>query len=86
MRGIWIGCFATTNLKSAVRNLKSAILIGSMLVALCAVAEAQQPGKVYRIGYLGTSGRGPFSEAFALGLRDHRIRNCKESSNRVPIR
>ena len=71
MRGIWIDCFATTNLKSAVRNLKSAILIGAMLVALCAVAEARQAGKVYRIGYLGTSGRGPFSEAFALGLRDH---------------
>ena len=54
-----------------VRNLKFAILIGAMLVALCAIAEAQQAGKVCRIGYLGTSGRGPFSEAFALGLRDH---------------
>ena len=34
-------------------------------------AGAQQPGKVYRIGYLGTSGRGPFSDAFEQGLRDH---------------
>jgi putative ABC transport system substrate-binding protein len=32
-------------------------------------AEAQQPAKVYRIGYLGASG--PFADAFEQGLRDH---------------
>ena len=32
---------------------------------------AQQSGKVYRVGYLGTSVRGAFAEAFEQGLRDH---------------
>jgi hypothetical protein len=41
--------------KSAFRNLKSAILLCAMLFALCAVAEAQQPEKVYHIGYLANS-------------------------------
>ena len=40
--------------KSAFRNLKSAILFGAMLFALCSSAEAQQPKKVPRIGYLST--------------------------------
>ena len=43
----------------------------ALLFALSFSAQAQQPGKVYRIGYLGTSGRGPFSDAFEQGLRDH---------------
>ena len=29
----------------------------AMLLTLCASAEAQQPKKVYRIGYLAISGR-----------------------------
>ena len=32
---------------------------------------AQPSSKVYRIGYLGTSVRGAFAEAFEQGLRDH---------------
>jgi ABC-type uncharacterized transport system substrate-binding protein len=43
----------------------------ALLFALCASAQAQQPGKVYRIGYLGSGGRGPFTEAFEQGMRDH---------------
>lgn len=38
--------------KSALRNLQSAILLGTMLFALCFSVEAQQPKKVYRLGIL----------------------------------
>ena len=41
-----------TRFKSAFRNLKSTILLSAMLFALCLPAEAQQPTKVPRIGYL----------------------------------
>ena len=61
------------DLKSALRNLKSAIVMGAMLYALCTTAEAQQPKKIPRIGFLGNSTAaleenliGPFRE----GLRD----------------
>ena len=43
-------------LKSAIRNLKSAILAGALLFALCVPAKAQQPGNA-RIGYLDPSTR-----------------------------
>ena len=39
-------------LKSAFRNLKSAILACALLLALCVPAEAEQSGKVPRIGIL----------------------------------
>src|SRR6267142_892864 len=55
MKQIWIDCFARTNPKSALRNLKSAILVGVMLFALCSFAEAQQQGKILRIGFLDNS-------------------------------
>jgi hypothetical protein len=42
MKQIWIDCFAGTNLKSALRNLKSAIVTGAILFALSFPAEAQQ--------------------------------------------
>jgi putative ABC transport system substrate-binding protein len=42
------------SLKSAIRNLKFAILMSAMLPALCASAEAQQPKTVFRIGYLSS--------------------------------
>jgi putative tryptophan/tyrosine transport system substrate-binding protein len=45
----------------------------AMLLALCASAEAQQPGKVPRIGYLITSSPSaiaPRMEAFQQGLRE----------------
>ena len=44
-----------------------------MLLALCCSAEAQQPGKIPRIGFLGAasaSGYAPQLEAFRRGLRD----------------
>ena len=43
------------SLKSTLRNLKSAILLGAMLFALCSSAEAQQTGKILRIGFLDPS-------------------------------
>jgi putative ABC transport system substrate-binding protein len=41
--------------KSAFRNLKFAILLCAMLFALCGAAEAQQSGKMFRIGFLDNS-------------------------------
>ena len=41
------------------------------LVGVVSMAEAQQPGKVHRIGYLsGRSGAGPFDEVFKTALRE----------------
>ena len=45
------------------------LALSAMLFALCLRAEAQQPAKVFRIGYLGAGGSGP-PEAFRQGLRD----------------
>jgi putative tryptophan/tyrosine transport system substrate-binding protein len=62
-----------SKLKSALRNLKSAIVLGAMLFALCQSAGAQQPTKIPRIGYLTNV---PISlnqnrvEAFRQGLRE----------------
>ena len=61
------------NFKSAFRNLKSAILLGAMLFALCFPAQAQQTLKIPRIGLLFTEESSPPSpnvEAFRQGLRD----------------
>jgi putative tryptophan/tyrosine transport system substrate-binding protein len=41
----------------------------AILFALCPSAWAQQPAKVFRIGYLGAGGSGP-PQAFLQGLRD----------------
>ena len=43
------------NLKSALRNFKSAMALCAMLLALCSSAEAQQAKKVARIGYLAAT-------------------------------
>ena len=54
------------------RKLVSFILC-AMLFALCFPAEAQQPGKMYRIGFLGAPSRSFFAarmEGFRQGLRD----------------
>jgi len=45
------------------------ILVAVVLLALGVIAEAQQAEKVFRIGYLGSSGSGP-PPAFRQGLRD----------------
>jgi putative ABC transport system substrate-binding protein len=55
--------------KSAFRNLKSAILIGAMLFALCFSASAQEGKKIPWIGYLAGSGSAP-NRAFVQGMRD----------------
>jgi putative ABC transport system substrate-binding protein len=41
-----------------------------MLLVLCFTVEAQQPGKVHRIGYLTRAGSPPAAPAFVQGLRD----------------
>ena len=72
MERVWIDCL-DFNMKSALRNLKFAILLGAMLFALCSSAAAQQPKKVPRIGYL-SSQEPTFesirSEAIRLALRE----------------
>ena len=60
-------------LKSALRNLKSAILLGATLFALCSSAQAQESKKVPLIGFL--SSRSPDAEksrlvAFQQGLQE----------------
>jgi len=73
MKRIWIGYFAGTILKSALCNLKSAILMGAIFFALCFSAQAQQPTKVPRIGYLtntSLSAGAANIESFRQGLRD----------------
>jgi hypothetical protein len=60
-------------LKSAFRNLKSAILLGALLFALSLPAQAQQPKKVPRIGLLtsaSTAVVSPCIDAFRQGLRE----------------
>ena len=50
----------------------SGISLGAILVALCSSAEAQQPKKVPRIGYLSTNdpaGESARAEAIRLALR-----------------
>jgi putative ABC transport system substrate-binding protein len=65
------GCPSEANLKSAIRNCKSAILVCALLLALCSFAEAQQPTKVPRIGFLGLAAKpSPLEEAFLQALRD----------------
>ena len=59
-------------LQSALRNLKSAIILCAMLFALCSLGEAQQPAKVAKIGYLAASSSSiasPNLEAFRQALK-----------------
>ncbi len=63
------------NRKSKIQNLKWAGFLATLvlLVGCVEMAEAQQPGKVYRIGYLQTSARERqlhFVKAFEESLRD----------------
>ncbi|PYJ66661.1 MAG: ABC transporter substrate-binding protein [Verrucomicrobia bacterium] len=69
----WIGSHSRKVLKSALRTLKSAILLGAMLFALCFPAQAQQPKEMPRIGWLGagsSTSQLPRTEAFRRGLRE----------------
>lgn len=65
MRPVWINCF-DINLKSALRNPKSAIL--ALLFALSFPAEAQQAKRVYRIGFVSATSPGPPIDALRQGL------------------
>src|SRR5262249_24857631 len=54
-----------------MRRIGLAILLAVSLTLVPLVTEAQQPGKVYRIGYLGTAeAPPPVWDAFLLGLRE----------------
>jgi len=50
---VWIGSLSGPNLKSKIQNLKWLGLF-VFLVGCVGMAEAQQRGKVPRIGFLGT--------------------------------
>ena len=66
MERIWIDFF-DINFKSVLCNLKSAILLGVLLFSLSSFAEAQQTGKIPRIGFLDpstASGSAGLLEAF----------------------
>jgi putative ABC transport system substrate-binding protein len=71
---IQLPVFSSGNRKSIVQNRKW-VGMGALLItfAMCtAVAQAQQPGKIHRIGFLsgGVPGSSPDIEAFRQGLRD----------------
>ena len=60
------------DLKSAIRNFKSAILLGAMLLAFSLPADAQQQAKARKIGWLGTRpASGPDSEIEAIRRELH---------------
>src|SRR5262249_24861465 len=47
-----------------------AVVLVLNLFAVPLAVEAQQVGKVWRIGFLGASSDGPFGQAFEQGLRE----------------
>ncbi|MGH7827371.1 MAG: ABC transporter substrate-binding protein [Candidatus Binatia bacterium] len=58
-------------LTSKIQNLKW-LALGALLLAFSFPAEAQQPGKIPRVGYLWSQALPvSFMEAFKRGLRDH---------------
>src|SRR5438094_8163309 len=73
MKSVRIESHSRKILKSALRNLKSAIIFGAVLLALGSLADAQQPKKVPRIGYLSSvdaSSESTRAEAIRLALRE----------------
>jgi putative tryptophan/tyrosine transport system substrate-binding protein len=63
--------FCFVKLNSAIRNAKSAILVSPLLFGLSFPAEAQQPKKVPRIGYLSLRASPSAGDrAFLQGLND----------------
>jgi ABC-type uncharacterized transport system substrate-binding protein len=72
MEQVWIDSF-DVNLKFALRNLKFAILLSAVLLALSFSAQAQQAKKIPRIGFLSLNSRSSIAtnaDAFRQGLRD----------------
>ena len=57
-----------------MKNKFTVLALSAMLYALCLSAEAQQPAKIPRIGYVSGTGdasnQGPYVEALRQGLRD----------------
>jgi hypothetical protein len=51
-------------------NRKLTWLVGVLLLACIHIADAQQPKKIPRIGYLAADPQGPTRDAFRQGLRD----------------
>jgi putative tryptophan/tyrosine transport system substrate-binding protein len=80
MKRIWIDSL-DVNIKSALRNLKSAILLGVMLFALGVSAEAQQQAKVPKIGWLGAGPRFLPTSPSELFWRDFRKLGYVEGKN-----
>src|SRR5438132_531230 len=73
MKSVRIESHSRKILKSALRNHKSAIMLGAVLFALCVPAQAQQSKKVPRIGFLSGTSPSTISgrvEAFRQGLRE----------------
>jgi putative tryptophan/tyrosine transport system substrate-binding protein len=65
-------CLRPINSKFAIRNSKFLVSLGALLFAFCSAAEAQQPKKIARIGYLTAQSAVPEQprlEAFRQGLR-----------------
>ena len=72
MGQVRIDCLKAS-LKSALRNLKSAILICAILFAVCSTASAQQQRKIPHVGYLtisSLSSNVARVEAFRRGMRE----------------
>jgi putative ABC transport system substrate-binding protein len=73
MQGVRINSHCGINLKSALRNLQSAIVMCTVLLALCVSAQAQHAQEIPRIGYLqvtASSAVAARTEAFRQGLRE----------------
>ncbi len=73
VKTVWIGSLSGNNRKSKIQNLKWAglLVVVVLLVGCVGMAEAQQPGKIPRIGYLvPRSALETREEAFRQGLRD----------------
>ena len=65
--------FHSDNLKSKIQNRKLVGIVALLvlLVGYVGLAQAQQPTKVPRIGFVtGSSPESPYVEAFQRGLRD----------------
>jgi hypothetical protein len=82
MEGFWIDSLGIS-VKSALRNLKFAILLGAMLFALCNSASAQQPTKVARIGFLIAASRSAIPAIVTTGSSVTRA--AKEATVTIPI-
>ena len=65
------------------------ILVAVVMLAVAVMAEAQQPKKVPRIGFLGGSSASAYStfiEAFRQGLRDLGYEGGSEHCHRLSLR